>query len=430
MNLRICLRAAIAASTASLSAGCGDSGDDTGATLGGTMTSTATSTAGTATSTSTDASATDASSTEETSSSSSTSTSASSSSTTAETTTSAGVCGDGNLDPGEECDDGNDDEADACTNTCTNAACGDGIVNGDEGCDDGNDDDTDECTSACLPAACGDGFVQAGVEGCDDANADDTDECPGTCQPASCGDGFVQAGVETCDDGNNVSSDGCLATCEVATSCKKIKAADPGSADGVYTVDFDADGPLDPVDVFCNQDYDGGGWMLVGRTLKSGLTPEEKTTVYMGGWQVYTKDGYGAPDAASRIYWMPLELWHEFTNAHLLNEFYVEDSATKLRMNNMTIGNELGKYKINWASPVNGFGEVVNAIKGQGFTTHDADNDVWASNCAKDNVGYNGGWWYTNCYQLSMLHSNGNVYSWKENIVTSVEYLHLYLREK
>ncbi len=99
-------------------------------------------------------------------------------------------------------------------------------------------------------------------------------------------------------------------------------------------------------------------------------------------------------------------------------------------MNNMTIGDAAGKFKINWATPVQGFGEVVAPIKGQGFTTHDQDNDAWGSNCAKDNVGYNGGWWYTNCYQLSMLHSNGNIYSWNENIVTSVNYLYLYLREK
>jgi len=29
------------------------------------------------------------------------------------------TCGDGMLDPGEECDDGNDDDTDACTNACT-----------------------------------------------------------------------------------------------------------------------------------------------------------------------------------------------------------------------------------------------------------------------------------------------------------------------
>lgn len=38
-------------------------------------------------------------------------------------------CGDGIVDPGEACDDGNLDDTDACTQACALAACGDGIVN-------------------------------------------------------------------------------------------------------------------------------------------------------------------------------------------------------------------------------------------------------------------------------------------------------------
>jgi cysteine-rich repeat protein len=39
-------------------------------------------------------------------------------------------CGDGylNMAAGEECDDGNNDDTDACRNDCTNAFCGDGVV--------------------------------------------------------------------------------------------------------------------------------------------------------------------------------------------------------------------------------------------------------------------------------------------------------------
>ena len=49
-----------------------------------------------------------------------------------------------------------------------------------------------------------------------------------------------------------------------------------------------------------------------------------------------------------------------------------------------------------------------------GFTTHDRDNDIWTpGNCAKDNVGFNGGNWYTDCYQNSMWHSNSHIYSYK-----------------
>ena len=69
-------------------------------------------------------------------------------------------CGDGVVQVGEQCDDGNDNTNDNCTNICTVSACGDGILRtdlelgelGQETCDDGNTDDTDGCTSLCQPA--------------------------------------------------------------------------------------------------------------------------------------------------------------------------------------------------------------------------------------------------------------------------------------
>ena len=38
-------------------------------------------------------------------------------------------CGDGIVDPGEQCDDGNDINTDACSNDCSDAFCGDGTMN-------------------------------------------------------------------------------------------------------------------------------------------------------------------------------------------------------------------------------------------------------------------------------------------------------------
>ena len=68
----------------------------------------------------------------------------------------APACGNGVVDPGEECDDGNADPSDGCTNACT--ICGNGVVTAPEQCDDGNSIDGDGCESSCtatgaLPAA-------------------------------------------------------------------------------------------------------------------------------------------------------------------------------------------------------------------------------------------------------------------------------------
>jgi cysteine-rich repeat protein len=119
-------------------------------------------------------------------------------------------CGDGFLRPGfEACDDGNAVGGDGCEADCTLASCGNGLIEGNEACDDGNLDNEDECLNTCAAASCGDGFVQAGVEACDDGDASNTNACVNGCELASCGDGFVQDGVELCDDGNDVPSDGC-----------------------------------------------------------------------------------------------------------------------------------------------------------------------------------------------------------------------------
>jgi cysteine-rich repeat protein/parallel beta-helix repeat protein len=91
-------------------------------------------------------------------------------------------CGDGELDPGEQCDDGNNSNEDACLNNCVMATCGDGFVwSGNEACDDGDVDNTNGCLNDCTVAVCGDGFVLAGVEGCDDDNLTDGDGCSSAC---------------------------------------------------------------------------------------------------------------------------------------------------------------------------------------------------------------------------------------------------------
>lgn len=46
-------------------------------------------------------------------------------------------------------------------------ACGNGRIDDGEHCDDGNLDDHDACTSACQPARCGDGVAYSTVEDCD-----------------------------------------------------------------------------------------------------------------------------------------------------------------------------------------------------------------------------------------------------------------------
>ena len=63
------------------------------------------------------------------------------------------------------------------------------------------------------PVVCGDGEVE-GEEACDDGNLVDGDGCESDCQvgPVLCGNGALDPG-ETCDDGNGAADDGCGSDC-------------------------------------------------------------------------------------------------------------------------------------------------------------------------------------------------------------------------
>lgn len=122
------------------------------------------------------------------------------------------TCGNGKLDAGEACDDGN--------------------KVGNDGCDEKCQQETDwACPTPgqpCIPSTvCGDGGLSR-AEQCDDANTNDGDGCNSNCELEDgwqcrvagqkcvplCGDG-VMVGSEQCDDGNSVSGDGCSSTCMI-----------------------------------------------------------------------------------------------------------------------------------------------------------------------------------------------------------------------
>ncbi|HPF41757.1 MAG TPA: PQQ-dependent sugar dehydrogenase [Phycisphaerae bacterium] len=90
------------------------------------------------------------------------------------------VCGNGAVEDGEQCDDGNTQAGDGCGPTCQNeiAECGNGIVDFGEECDDGNTMDGDGCDSMCqsenIPGAdnCADApTIGDGVYDFDTSNA-------------------------------------------------------------------------------------------------------------------------------------------------------------------------------------------------------------------------------------------------------------------
>ncbi len=141
------------------------------------------------------------------------------------------VCGDGLLQEGEACDDGNDESGDGCAEDCKDvddgftcpvpgeeckpyAKCGDGKVNFPEQCDGGEAGVTG-CSENCK--------VQIGYK-CDGE--------PSTCEETVCGDGVTE-GAETCDEGDVIPGDGCSPTCQHEPSCVNGQGCTSECGDGL-----------------------------------------------------------------------------------------------------------------------------------------------------------------------------------------------------
>jgi cysteine-rich repeat protein len=113
-------------------------------------------------------------------------------------------CGDGILDAGEECDDGNTDNGDGCSSECEieeeEHYCGDGITDLflEEECDDGINNGI-----PCIPGYGGTCTYCSDV--CEEITLTD----------GYCGDGILQGQYEECDDGNSDNGDGCSSSCNI-----------------------------------------------------------------------------------------------------------------------------------------------------------------------------------------------------------------------
>jgi cysteine-rich repeat protein len=112
-------------------------------------------------------------------------------STTSSTTTTTlpnlcvGGLPNGTPETGEECDDGNLDPTDGCTEACTTCGSQPATVTPPETCDDGNLTSGDGCDANCRTTGCGNGLAVA-PETCDDGNVSNNDSCPSDCIIDAC----------------------------------------------------------------------------------------------------------------------------------------------------------------------------------------------------------------------------------------------------
>jgi cysteine-rich repeat protein len=166
-----------------------------------------------------------------------------------------GSCGNGELEPGETCDDGNTLSGDGCRKDCKVE------------CDYG------PCLSP-IVFVCGDGRLHPG-EVCDDSNTASGDGCSGNCEVEpgyhclapgrlcvpNCGDRVLK-GSESCDDGNTANGDGCSSVCLTEpgwdctdSTCRRVASVDGGPVGYLHCGDGIVSGAEDCDDGDLNGQY-------------------------------------------------------------------------------------------------------------------------------------------------------------------------------
>jgi hypothetical protein len=160
------------------------------------------------------------------------------------------VCGNSNLEAGEQCDNGGADTQTCNGNNngngglgiCRIPACGDDYINeaAGEQCDTLGGIDSSACNgtnagaSGCHLSVCGDGYINGMAgESCDDIGLDTT-FCNGktadaaSCHIARCGDGYVNArAIEACDNPGGADTPTCNGSNgAIGTRCNSAHCGD------------------------------------------------------------------------------------------------------------------------------------------------------------------------------------------------------------
>lgn len=176
-------------------------------------------------------------------------------------------CGNGFVEPGEACDDGNHVSFDGCRADCaSNEVCGDGIADPlfGEACDCGT---PGRQSATCLQPN----------------NQMPGAECREDCKLARCGDSIIDPN-EICDDGNTISGDGCRGDCQGRFT--KMQTTTANRLERAWTTGTDAWAVGDGGTVIY---YDGTTWV--------DIAPND-TTNFIRVWASGPHDVYVVTNAA------------------------------------------------------------------------------------------------------------------------------------
>ncbi|KAK7108700.1 ficolin-2-like [Littorina saxatilis] len=146
--------------------------------------------------------------------------------------------------------------------------------------------------------------------------------------------------------------------------------------------------------VYCDQDTDGGGWLVFQRR-------QDASVNFTRNWASY-KRGFGD---LSGSFWLGLDALHKLTSGqtYKLRVDLTKWTSAKgyATYSNFSISGSSDNYRLHFNRFTGGnAGDSLTYHKNSHYSTVDADHDSSSSSCAKL---YHGAWWHNNCH-----HSNLN----------------------
>lgn len=165
-----------------------------------------------------------------------------------------------------------------------------------------------------------------------------------------------------------------------------------------------------PLDVFCDMETDGGGWLVFQRRM-------DGRTDFWRDWEEYAQ-GFGN---VSREFWLGNEVLHSLTQAgdySMRVDLRAGSEAVFAQYDFFRVDSAAENYRLHLEGYHGTAGDSMSYHSGSVFSTRDRDPNNLLIPCA---VSYRGAWWYRNChyanlnglYGSTVDHQGVSWYHWK-----------------
>ncbi|XP_053457329.1 tenascin-X isoform X2 [Nycticebus coucang] len=165
-----------------------------------------------------------------------------------------------------------------------------------------------------------------------------------------------------------------------------------------------------PLNVFCDMETDGGGWLVFQRRM-------DGQTDFWRDWEDYAH-GFGN---ISGEFWLGNEALHSLTKAgdySMRVDLRAGDEAVFAQYDSFRVDSAAEYYRLHLEGYQGTAGDSMSYHSGSVFSARDRDPNNLLISCA---VSYRGAWWYRNChyanlnglYGSTVDHQGVSWYSWK-----------------